>query len=75
MQQAMAQMIQTQTTFLLRIAETDAELLKVRREIEQANRLNAQTFARIEAILGDLPEAVHRRFDFPPSQTNGRSHG
>ena len=73
MQQALAQMLQAQTAFLARVSETDAELVKFRREIEQTNLLNGQRFARIEAllaehsrILAELPEAVHRRFGFQP---------
>jgi hypothetical protein len=80
MQQALAQMLQAQANlaqnqvaFLGRIAESDAETARIRREAEETKRLNAQTFARIEerfarieAILADLPEAVHRRFGFQP---------
>jgi len=87
MQQALAQMLQAQanlaqnqTAFLARMAETDAETAQLRRRMIQideenaeTNRLNAERFARIEAllaehsrVLADLPEAVHRRFDFQP---------
>jgi len=80
MQQALAQMLQAQanlaqnqTAFLARMAETDAETAQLRRRMIQieeenaeTNRLNAERFARIEAVLADLPEAVHRRFGFQP---------
>ncbi len=53
--------------------ESDAENAKIRRESEETNRRNAQLFARIEerfarieAILAELPEAVHRQFGFQP---------
>ena len=75
MLEALANLAQNQTAFLARVSETDAEMARIRRETEETNRLNAQTFARIEqrfarieAILAELPEAVHRRFDFQPSR-------
>ncbi len=73
MLQALANLAQNQTAFLARVAETDAETSQLRREAEETKRLNAHTFARIEerfarieAILAELPEAVHRRFGFQP---------
>src|SRR5438270_12261991 len=80
MEQNLSAQSQLQTAFLARMAESDAETAQLRRrmiqidaDIAETNRLNAQTFARIEgrfarieAILAGLPEAVHRRFDFQP---------
>jgi len=73
MLQALASMAQNQTALMARMAESDAEITKLRRESEETNRLNARTFARIEerfsrieAILAELPEAVHRQFGFQP---------
>src|SRR6266568_950748 len=80
MLEALANLAQNQTAFLARIAETDAESAQLRRRMIQieeenaeTNRLNAERFARIEALLGEhsrilaeLPEAVHRRSGFQP---------
>ena len=73
MKQAQTQMLHALATILARMAGTDAEIAELRRrgnqieaEIAETNRENAQRFARIEAILADLPEAVHRRFGFQP---------
>lgn len=78
--------LQEQTAILARMAETDKEIAQLRRESEaesarlrrrmdETDRLNAERFARIEAlldehsrILAELPEAVHRRFGFQPPQ-------
>ncbi len=73
MEQNLSAQSQIQTAFLARMAETDKETAQLRRETEETNRRNAHLFARIEerfvrieAILAELPEAVHRRFDFQP---------
>jgi len=84
MQQALAQMLQAQTTFMARMAESDKELAqlrrgseaeseRLRRRMDETDRLNAERFARveerlvqIEATLAELPRAVHRQFGFQP---------
>jgi phage shock protein A len=73
MLQAQANLAQNQTAFLARISETDAEMAQIRRRMDETDRRIEERFARIEAlltehsrILADLPEAVHRRFDFHP---------
>ncbi len=63
MLQAQANLAQNQTAFLARVAENDTEIAQLRR---QTFARIEERFARIEAILADLPEAVHRRFDFQP---------
>ncbi len=77
MLQAQANLAQNQTAFLARIAETDAEtaqirrrteaeIAQIRRRMDETDRRIEERFARIEAILAELPEAVHRRFGFQP---------
>jgi hypothetical protein len=73
MLQALANLAQNMTAITARMAESDAEVAELRRranqiqaEIAETNRENAQRFARIEAILADLPKAVHREFGFQP---------
>src|SRR5260370_18962589 len=68
MLEALANLGQNQTAFLARVSETDAEMARIRRETEETNRLNAQTFARIEqrfarieAILAEMPETIYSR--------------
>ena len=46
--------------------EMKAELETLGNEIRQNDRRYEERFARIEAILAELPEAVHRQFGFQP---------
>jgi hypothetical protein len=65
--------MQTQAALLARMAQTDTEIAESKREIaqlrrdfEETNQLNSERFERIEELLAELPEAVHRKFGFQP---------
>src|SRR5438105_9211009 len=63
--QNQATLVQNQASFLARMAETDARMAETDREIAEMQRVNAERFARIEAILLEhsrilqaLPDAI-----------------
>jgi hypothetical protein len=69
--QAQTLLTQQQTAFLARCAETDARLAKLQAEKAETDRINAERFARIEAILIDhsrilraLPDAIREKIGF-----------
>lgn len=71
LEEAMAMLIQNQAAFLAQVAETNRELVALKKEGNETNRINDERFARIEAILIDmsrmlqgLPEAVREKIGF-----------
>ena len=78
--QAMAALAQNQAAFLGRMAASDAQIADTQRQMAETNRINAERFARIEAILMEhgrilraLPDAIRDKIGFktpqaPPSE-------
>jgi hypothetical protein len=69
--QAQAALTQQQTIFLARIAESDARWVELKARMAETDRLNAERFARIEALLMEhsrilkaLPDAVRDKIGF-----------
>jgi hypothetical protein len=79
--QAQATMIQTQAVFAAHARENDVRWTELRADIDQTNQLNAQRFARIEAMLIDhtrrleaIEEAIREKIGFrmpKPGQPQG----
>jgi hypothetical protein len=73
LEEAMALLIQDQAAFVASMRESDARMRELKADIAETNRLNAQRFARIEAILLEhgrilerLPDAVRDKIGFRP---------
>jgi hypothetical protein len=69
--QNQATLVQTQTTFVARMVKIDEQKVEMDRRLDETQRLNAERFARIEAILIEhtrilhgLPEAIREKIGF-----------
>jgi hypothetical protein len=69
--QAQATLAQSQAAADARTAANEARWIELREQIAETNRLNAERFARIEAlllehsrILAELPDAVREKMGF-----------
>lgn len=69
--QNQATLVHTQAAFVARMAEIDARVAKTEAEMAEMNRLNAERFARIEALLLEhnrillaLPDAIRDKIGF-----------
>lgn len=78
--QSHALLEQNMTAFLARMAESDARMAKFEARMAETDRINAERFARIEAILAEhgrilraLPETIREKIGFksPPAQSAG----
>jgi hypothetical protein len=71
LEEAIAILIQNQAAFVAQMRETEKRMAETDREIADAERINSERFARIEAILLDhsrilqaLPDAIRDKIGF-----------
>jgi hypothetical protein len=69
--QSQATLVQNQAAFVARIAETDARIAEINAQIAEMERINAERFARIEALLLEhnrilqaLPDVIRDKIGF-----------
>jgi hypothetical protein len=72
--QSQATLVQNQAAFVARIAETDARIAEINARMAETERINAERFARIEALLLEhnrivqaLPDAIRDKIGFKAS--------
>src|SRR5207249_1703414 len=71
--QNQATLVQTQAAFVARMAEIDARRAEIDARVAEMERINAERFARIEALLLEhnrilqaLPDAIREKIGFKP---------